>query len=165
MIRVGTNGKPKLTLNKAYNDMGSFSPSNYTVNDYFYMSLEEYMEKLEFETFDISRVSIEKEKAESGELYSLLVTHGLTASHQADRLISKAGGQIWQFNAVNKNLDGYIRSFVMLGEKQMVRWSWFDAYVKLPALKVVANVLNVLIKSRVKRELTNWQNFLEKIRE
>lgn len=165
MIRVG-NQKPKLYFVPAHNDMSHFIPSHYATNDFYYMGLMEYIEKREFDTFNM------KPNISSAEMYAILKAsrEGQEISYfespwasQMYRLIKKAHGQVWQFNAVSSDLTGYVRQVVCLGEKQMTQWTWFDANVKLPILKFTASILNRLRKQKTDKEWADWQVFLNSI--
>lgn len=166
MIRVA-NGKPKLFFVKAHNDMGHFTQSHYATSDYFLMGLMEYMEKKEFDSFnmkpDLSKDEIEKilEKIKNNEEIHWLESFW---GHEMNRLIKKAGSQLWQFNAVNSSLSGYVRQVVCLGENQLTRWSFIDAHIKLPVFKFLASVMNRLRLNKVRTELNNWNDFLVKVR-
>jgi hypothetical protein len=140
-------------------------PSHYTTNDFFYMSLMEYVEKREFDTFnmkpDLSKEQVEEilKKTRNGEEFTPWENPW---AYEMNRLIKKAHGQVWQFNAVSKDLDGYVRQVVCLGENKMRRWSWFDAFVVLPVLEATAKLLNKLRSHKVAKELEDWQKFLDR---
>ena len=163
MIRVGYQ-KPTLTFVAAHNDMSHFTPSHYTTNDYFYMGLMDYMEKKQFDSFDMKRIAIEEEALKSGDLGAILASAmGTLAGQEMKRLIDKAHGQLWQFNAVSSDLTGYVRQVVALGENQLTTWTWFDANVKIPYLKLKARALNFLMADQVEREWLEWNKFLDKV--
>jgi hypothetical protein len=122
------------------------------------------MEKLEFDTFDMKNPDIEKKALEAGDLGAIMANvMGTSWGQQMDRLIKKAGGQLWQFNAVSSDLTGYVRQVVCLGERKMQRWTWVDAHIKLPILKFTANLLNRLRKSKTDKEWADWQAYLDKV--
>ena len=163
MIRVG-NRKPTLSFVPAHNDMSHFTPSHYITNDYCYMGLMDYMEKKQFDSFDMKRIKVEEEALKSGDIGLIIANEmGTTAGQEMKRLIDKAYGQLWQFNAVSSDLSGYVRQVVCLGENKLIHWTWFDANVKLPILKIKARFLNLLLASQVKKELIEWDKFLSSI--
>lgn len=164
MIRLSYS-KPKLTLTPSHNDMGSFTPGHWSVNDYYYLGLTEYMEKLEFDQFDLEQVGIQKKELESGNLNAIIMNAvGSIAHLRMDKLIKKAGGQLWQFNAVSSDLTRYVRQIVALGDNRLTRWTWVDAYIKLPILQFTATILNKLIAHRARKQIRAWSEFLEKLR-
>ncbi len=165
MIRVGDQ-KPKLFFVPAHNDMSHFTPSHYATNDFYYMSLMEYMEKLQFDQFDMnpnlpkSEIDLILKTIREGNEFDSFMNPW---AYEMNRLIKRANGQVWQFNTVSSDLTDYVRQIVILGEKRMKRWSFFDAHVVLPVLKFTAKVLNGLRKSKTEKEWANWQVFLNKV--
>lgn len=162
MIRVGI-GKPSIRFIPAWNDMGSFFPSEYDVNDWFIMSTSEYMEKTEYERFNMNGMS----KHEADLVAKMMGTPDSMEFNPFDhphscemqRLIKKAGGLLWPFNAYNKNLDGYIRQIAVMGEHRLTQWSWYDCYVKLPILNLMKDLLNKTLVHRRAKELAEWREF------
>jgi len=58
---------------------------------------------------------------------------------------------VWQFNLQTKigilgtdQGSEYIRASTCLGERLIVRWTWFDVYVKAPVLRAYARLLTKL---------------------
>ncbi len=165
MIRV-SNHKPKLYFVPAHNDMGHFYPSYYDTSDFYYMELYDYLEKKEFNAFDMKR-NLTKEEVlaiANGLDYSDL---GTTLAYpwacEMNRLIKRADGQLWQFNAVSSDLNNRIRCVIVLGGNELCRWSLFDANVKLPILKMAALFLNSLRGIKNRKEIANWEKFYIKM--
>lgn len=164
MIRVG-KGKPQLRFVEGHNDMSHYFPSSWEVNNYFYMDVSDYIAKKEFEDFDMCVPLEEGIKASK----AVLAGEELTQfehpwAYRMKKLIEKAHGQIWQFNAVDSSLSGRIRQVVILGQKTLVPWTWHDAYVILPTLKATARVLNALRSGKVEQEIKQWETFVEGIK-
>lgn len=173
MIKVSFS-KPKLIFIPASNDMSHFSPSHYTTSDYFLMELIEFMEKKEFGSFNMKPRLTEEQMGEmlaraknpeplSQEQETVL---WLTNPWEVEfrRLIKQSGSIMWQFNAVNKDMSGYVRQIVILGETKFYAWSWFDCYVKRPIFSVTVRLLNKLRFRKVKKEIQEWDNFLNNMR-
>lgn len=166
MIRVGV-GKPKLKFIEAHNDMSHYFPSRWETNDYFLMSLNDYMEKKEFDSFDmngISKVEADKvakmmENPSDIKFEFNMIEHPY--SYRMQQLIKKSGGMLWQFNAVHPNMEDWVRQVVVLGENKLQRWSWYDAHVKLPYLKKLARVLNYMNRYKAQKEIDEWEEFLK----
>jgi len=167
MLKIG-KGRPNIQFQPASNDMGHFFPSEYTMNDWFYMSLDEYMNKTEFENFNMKDPPLTKFEiddmmrratgADSDTNYPRIVSFWET---DLQRLIKKAGGLLWQYNVYNKELDGWLRYTSCLGEKSLKRWSWFDCYVKFPILDRWCRLLNKTLYFKRKKEWAEWDKFLD----
>jgi len=166
MIRVGT-GTIRILLNPASNDMSQFFPSEYVIGDWFYMGLNDYMDKTEFERFNMNPDLPQKEvqllidKSKKGEEISHLESRW---HHEMARLIKKAGGHLlWEYNVPNKSLDGWLRQCSALGEKRLKPWPWLDCYIKLPILQFWCRMLNKTLYFKRKKEWAEWENFLNDI--
>lgn len=68
------------------------------------------------------------------------------------RLVSRAGGLVWQFNAITDppkkeypEENNYVRQVAIFGEKTLEKVSKFDELVVFPYLKLKIRVLNMLI--------------------
>ena len=59
MIKVG-KGKPNIKFNKISYDMGYITPAHFSCNDWFWMNLNDYMDKQEFEHFTMKDISYEE---------------------------------------------------------------------------------------------------------
>ncbi len=144
--------------------MSHFFPSEYEVTDWFWMNETDYLEKLEFETFDMKPMM---SKSEAEDMTARMQAPDFVASPfgwegQLQHHIKNAGGTtIWQFNVVNKNVDGWIRQLACLGQGETLkRWSWFDAYVKWPVLNITRRLMNHTLYFRRKREWAEWEKHL-----
>lgn len=172
MIRVGI-GKPRLTFVPGHNDMSHYFPSHWEVNDYFYMSLDDYMQKRAFDKFDMNPKDLDPkdvqgmvEKVNSGKKIDhveAMLNPAMAYAYRMQQMIDMNPNKslLWAFNAINKNLDGWVRQVVVLGENRLARWTWHDAYVKLPYLKAKARMLNYLNRGKAKKEWDDWQKFLD----
>jgi len=172
MIRVG-HGKPRLIFIEAHNDMSHFTPSHYVVNDYHYMTVPEYIDKKEFSSFNM-KPNLSKEEINNivsrtvpsiktsleEDIINSLMMHPWEA--QIKRLINKSKGMLWQYDAVNMEMNGYVRNVVALGSNSLQRWSFHDAYIVYPALMSIANTLNKLRKYKTDKEWADWETFLNK---
>ena len=154
--------------------MSHYFPGHWEVTDYFYMSLNDYMEKKAFENFDMNPEHLEKEdvlsmveRMKSGEkirIEECMANPAMAYAYRMQEMIKKAGGTLlWQFNAVDSKLEGYIRQVVCLGEKSLVRWSWYDAHVRLPLLRRKARLLNYLRRHKAQKEWDDWQKYLDEL--
>jgi len=180
VIRVGKL-KPKLIFSPACNDMGHFYPSEYNVSEYFWMELYDFVEKNHFGSFNMNPNLSKEQMEDMLARYTRRVKNPNAVENDIDetalRLINpweyqlrywikKAGGSmLWQFNAVNKDTTDYVRQIVVLGESSLVRWTWFDAHVKYPALKLVARILNFLRTFKTQKEIDEWNSYLKTFRE
>jgi len=172
MIRVSMSGKPHIKFNKSSNDMSHFFPSEFSVSYYFYMSMNDYMEKTEFENFDM-KPNLSKEEVkkmttralnkEDIKIEEAIFSPGINYLYNMQRLIKKSGGQIWQFNVVNKDLDGWIRQTCVLGQKSIIRWTWIDVYIKLPILNFLCRIANKFLYFKRGKEIKEWDEFLDGI--
>jgi hypothetical protein len=60
-----------------------------------------------------------------------------------------ANSSVWEINVEHARTRGeWLRMVVFFGEPSLVRWTWFDARVKLPVLQLVAWVLTKLRVAR-----------------
>ena len=170
MIRTGM-GRPSVWLVPAHNDMSHFSPSEYEINDWFYMSLDDYMDKTDFERFDMNPdlpkksvdLLIDKviNKKEDIDYSQSLFDPAIRWHYQLQQHISKSKGMLWQYNVTNKTLDGWLRQCSAIGEKRLRPWSWLDCYVKLPILTFWCRMLNKTLYFKRKKEWAEWDKFLE----
>jgi hypothetical protein len=125
MLKVTNSKKIEIKFIPAHNDMGHLYPSYFAVSgdNWFYMELHEYMDKREFERFpkppkDSELTEEEKtwaknykgEKIEHEQALAYMLLGNKLGKYAYDmtKLLEQAGGKLWQFNAVNKNLDGYV---------------------------------------------------------
>ena len=162
MIRVGN--KPQLYFVESHNDMSHFSPSHWAVTDYHYMGLMDYMEKLQFDQFDMSKLEVEANALKSGELNAIMASMmNNTYGQQLNRMLAKSKGQIWQYDAVSSDLKGYVRHCVVLGGNTLQVLTWTDAHVKLPLFRLAANILNKLRIFKVEKEIKAWDRFVGKV--
>lgn len=168
MVRVGI-GKPRLAFVPGHNDMSHYIPSHWTTNDFFFMQPYDYLEKRAFDIFnmkpEISPDEIDRitAKIRSGET---IEWHESPWAYEMNRLIKLAGGhQLWQFNVVSKDLESFQRQVIVLGGNDLCQWTFFDAYIKLPILKLSCKILNRLNKRRADREWREWQAFLDSLKE
>lgn len=175
MIRVATR-KPRIYFQKAWNDMGSFFPSSFEVSgDWFWMSLDQYMEKTGFENFDMSGDKISKREKDNiasrvvkGEDISDIVKDPDSQItypwlYQLNWWLDKSKQRLWEFNAPNKNLDGWIRQVAILGEPNLVKISWFEARIKFPVLKYICKYLNKCLYFKRKKEIKEWEEFRKNV--
>lgn len=171
MIRCGLS-KPKIYFSRAHNDMGNFTPSMFDVSYYFYLSTEDYIEKKTFSHFEMIEVGNEYKKYKDkhnkepnlNDVSSIEAFIFLPKMVEMDRLIKKSNGQLWQFNAFSSDLEGYTRQTLAIGQKDLTRWSWFDAYILLPLFKYSAIILNKLLYFYNIYELNQWNKFLKGLR-
>lgn len=184
MIRTASS-KPKISFIPGSNDMSHYSPSTFSVTNWWWMGLEDFMAKKEFADFNLTP-HLSKEEIEAAIRYSTLKINkkGLTEqeikdkeyaqdmaemlecpySYRMKQLIKKSGGNLlWQYDATNKDLTGYIRQVTALGQKSMVRLSWFDCNIKLPILEVFCNLLNKTLYFKRKKEIADWDKVLDNI--
>lgn len=163
MLRVGI-GKPKLHYVQGHNDMSHYFPSCWETTDYFFMSLTDYMEKREFDEFNMdpnlskAELDLIGKKLEGKEELTLLDSPW---TYRMSKLIEKAHGQtVWEFNSPNKDLTDYIRNVVVLGEDQLRLWSWYDAKIKFPILRIVCYILNKLNSFKARKEWKEWEKYV-----
>lgn len=151
MVRVGI-GKPKIWFYRTYNDMGHVYPAYFDCVDWFWMDLNDFMAKTEFEAFNM-KPNLPKEeknkllekvlfKREKIDHLDALLSASYAWAYELQCLLDRSKSQIWEFNAVNKNLDGYIREVAFLGDKRLTKWSWFDAYIKFVIFNLTCRILN-----------------------
>ena len=164
MIAVSTH-PIKIYYSPAYNDMSHFHLSDFDVNDWFYMDLNDYIAKLEFANFDMNpnlppeEVKNISEIVKSGKEVDFITS---PYYYRMNQLIKDAGGyQVWQFNAINKNLDGYVRQIVVLGGKGLHRVSWFDRKIKYSVYKYIVKILNKCLYFQHKKEQKEWDDFMD----
>ncbi len=168
MIRVGT-GKLKMRFVESHNDMGHFFPSEYVVNDWFWMGLDDYIEKSEFSNFDMTMPKAEMDLIleELGADIAPTKFDPNPRSHprayRMKQLLQKSKQLVWEFNVPNNKLDGYLRCVVVLGEPGLCTWSGFDCFVKLPILRKFCILANWTNRWRVIREWKEWHDFLETV--
>lgn len=168
MIYV-SNKKPRLYLNPPRHYMSIFYPSSWQATDYFIMSVDEYMAKKEFNTFDLNMNDIPRsEWALVSNIINnkpLHITPTQTEHPHAYRvaqLIKNAGGDnMWAFDGIKKDLSGYCRQMVVLGGNSLVRWNWVDRNIRYPMYRFAARVLNSLRGRVVKKEWAEWNNMVE----
>ena len=172
MLKVGRS-KPKLAFSPASNDMSHFFPSHYYVNDYFIMELYDFIEKKSFDSFnmkpDFSKEQIKEilERIQNPKTQFDDIACQITNpwEFQLRSLIKKSGGyQIWQFNAVNKNMTDYVRQIVVLGDSTLLQWNWIDVNIKFPVLRLVVNILNFFRIRKVRKEIATWDAFVKSVR-
>jgi len=140
MIRVGIN-PCKLIKNESFNDMGSFFVSSYEPPNWFWVSVQKWNQIRLMEDCDMG------------------------SKDQLSQAINISGGSlVHQFNAItpNKAVSEYIRVAICVGESRTVKWSWFDAYIKLPVLKVVASFMNFIRTPITKNEQKKWDEYMER---
>jgi hypothetical protein len=144
--------------------MSHYFPSEWGVSDYFIMSVDEYMDKKEFTSFDMKGISkteaaaIAKIDFKDTDFIANMLDHPHT--YYMGQLIKKSGGLLWQFNAYDKTLEHRVRNVVVLGGDSLVRWSWIDISIKLPVYKFLAKTLNKLRRHKVEKEYREWEKFL-----
>lgn len=168
MIKV-SDGKPRLHFSPASNDMSHFFPSQWIVPSYFLMTLSDYLQKLEFDTFDMNP-NLPKEEVEAvlratreGKIVDFIVSPW---AYQMNQLIKKAGNsQMWQFNAISADETHFVRHAIALGGNRLYRLSTLEVYVKLPVLRTVARLLNFARRGKVKEECRRWEARLKEIYE
>ena len=134
MIRVG-RGKPSISFIPGHNDMSHYFPGEWVTNDYFIMNIDEYMSKKEFDSFDMSPKHLSDEDMKEVVEYmknrntplkfeECLLSAGKMYIYNMQRLINKAGGStLWQFNAIDPQMKGWVRQCIGLGENVLTRWS------------------------------------------
>lgn len=172
MIKVGFS-KPKLQFHHASNDMSHFFPSQYSVTDYFLMEAGDFIEKREFGSFNMEPKLTEQELAEILDRVNrgpftpeeeMILQFTNPWEYQMRYWIKRSGGMIWQFNAIDKNLNGYCWQIVCMGKSKLYILTWFDAYVVYPILSKIASILNYLRIQKVKNEIKSWDNYLRNLR-
>lgn len=50
--------------------------------------------------------------------------------------------RVWEMDLTTPDFKGYIRFVAFKGERNLVLWSWWDAHVVYPTLKLWCRVLN-----------------------
>ena len=80
--------------------------------------------------------------------------------------LNPSGTMLWQFNALltsyPKKVE-YIRMVVVFGEYSLHFLTVWDK-VKVPFLMMVAKILNLLRTSKVRKEIADWNRFLDSVR-
>jgi hypothetical protein len=101
------------------------------------------------------------------EMAETMMNAGLAYSYRMQQMIKMAGGQLsWQYNAVNQNMNGWIRQVVFLGgtnnypDSGLHILTYFDVYVKLPVLNYICKILNRLHKNKAIKECRAWDRKL-----
>jgi hypothetical protein len=176
MIAVINGPRPKLQYWKSHNDMGHLYPSHFSVDGttWGWMSVEDYMEKKEFQEFkvepDESFNAEELKEIKSIvndnlpiDIYSALGKRHLMYVHRMQQQLKKSGGNLlWQYNQINSDLTGWNRQVVALGHANNgTDWifrqvSLYDRRIKLPVLNFVCKLLNKLLIPKQKLELRAW---------
>lgn len=126
-------------------------------NRWFWMSVEDYLEKKEFTEFDVEAIDwttaereiadqyVKQGKVPDLDLNDLLVRVVYPNIVRYTRLLKMASyGRVYQFPAISHDFEGHARVCITLGGKELRRWSWLEAYVKYPLTVVICRVLNGL---------------------
>lgn len=169
MIRVNTS-KVKIVFTPGWNDMGAYFPSEYEVRgEWVYMSMVDYVQKREFERFDmkpkLSQDEMERLKTRllNKDFNDSSFIHGPWEA-ELKRMIELAGGYtVWQYNVINQTADGYVRLCSALGEPRLRRIGTLERVIKLPVFKLVCRFLNYLHRSKQIKEVTEWKKWKETV--
>lgn len=187
MLRVTTYPKTKINLIKSHNDMGHLTPTSFGVSTkcWFWMSLNDYMEKKEFEKFDFDSLIKSLGKEQERELCEAIrcgktsefidkingnnIFSPFTSLGHLKRLLERSGGYLlWQFDAANPKFDGYVRSMVAMGSNDknttLRQLSLFEAKIQIPVYSFVCKVLNKCLYFYNKKEMTDWLSFKRRVK-
>jgi len=133
MIRVGI-GKPGLNKHYADSHHMHHDPNPlYSGNGWFWVSLEQWMDIQNHQTFKYPEgvKSVEQFQTEYPWIYARL-----------QGLIKQAMGTVWQRNGLAPNKKDHYRYCTVLGQEGIVQWSWIDAYIRKPYYDFLARVMN-----------------------
>jgi hypothetical protein len=176
MIRA-SNFKLKIYFSPCFDEGHRVvSSAQFSCPESYWLPLATYMTLYEYAIFDLSSLT-ESEKAyaknspkmafpdrnkDVGEYLAFQLAYpNLLRMYE---LLQQTGGHmVFQFNAINKNFDGYIRAVVTMGGKDIIRWTWFDAYVKKPVYKTICAILNGLGVAWLCYKLPRWKGKLWKM--
>ena len=184
VLRV-SNGKTKLVKNGSSNDMSHFFPSHYSVmgSPWYWMSLEDYMAKKEFSEFNMSPTHLDTKEIQEYikdhleninvdrkplEFVECLGNATKTHFYHLQNMLKLSHGYLtWQYNAVNQNMDGWVRQIVCLGgahdypDHALRIVTPFELFVKLLILNFACNVLNRLHRNKAMKECRAWERKLK----
>jgi hypothetical protein len=138
MLRVGI-GKPRVS---EYDDRLGTPTKRYYVSDFFWLCPCEWRK---LETYQTLAPEAEREylrmflRSCSGGVDEA-VKDPYIQSLVAARMGVKPGrpSTIWEFEALARSKRDWVRHVAVFEEPRLVRWSWWDANVAYPALKVAA---------------------------
>jgi len=135
MLRIGY-GKPGIQEYRG-DSHHPFSTPLYCANNCFWMGLDKWCQ---VEVYQNCKPPESVDHFMAIELYKMTV----------QQMLKWSGGQtVWQMNCMDRKLKGLVRVCAVLGENQLVRWSWADAYLRQPYYVVKAKILNFITKARV----------------
>jgi len=118
MLRVGF-GKPGIITDNPDSHHPEHGDS-YRINDWYWVGKNEYEEINGFQKFN-------KKPDFSDPLAKCMFEDMYKA--QLEYYLKLSGGcELWQKN-FTQDFEEYHRHVIILGEKTVIRWSWFDAYV------------------------------------
>jgi hypothetical protein len=169
MIQV-MNYKPKVSFFEGHNDMSHYHPSHWTVGAYSYWLTDDQYTKFVAFTEPSLKNPPKIDVLISGSINEVL--EKIPGTSYADKVkhaiaLNPSHLLIWEFNALKNfpvpdNQDAeYIRSIIVLGERNFYVPTWFDLNIRLPIYEVVCTILNFTNRGRVKREIALWDKFLE----
>jgi len=132
MLRVGR--KPGLERHYADSHHIHHDPNPlYSGANWFWVSLEQWQDINNHQTFKWPEGITSKEDFEKNHPFEY---------QRVNFLIKQAMGTVWQRNGLAPNKKDYYRYCTVLGQEEIVQWSWTDAYIRKPYYDFLARVLN-----------------------
>ena len=155
MVLIGS--KPKIVFVAAHNDMGHFTPSEYTVSGQIhYVTDDMYVKFLHFTDPELLKLEPPDGRNPVDELlnnYKQRIEWALKLNPECS--------QLWQYNGLALDMKTFIRGIVVFGERGFEVLSLWKVRSQLPVLNLICKILNLTIYFKRRREWAKWEKFLE----